>query len=144
MQVTLMRVLKKISVGLVALTFAGCGLTETRDNLALFDFTEVTPGPLETAMDASGQGRQILFLGQTPAPSRCYSLVGSLSSSSSTVTVTVTARQTNASCAGGTGYFRYTGSVEMARAGTYNFVVRHVFPSGTMAMTTLSKEVVVQ
>ena len=139
-----MFLLRTISVGIAALTLAGCGLTETRDNLALFNFTEVTPGPLETAMDASGQGRQILFLGQTPTPSRCYSLVGSLGSSSNTITVTVTARQTNASCAGGTGYFRYTGSVEMARAGTYTFVVRHVFPSGTMSMTTLSKVVVVQ
>ena len=135
---------KKISVGLAALTFAGCGLTETRNNLALFEFTEVTSGPVEAAVDASGQGRQVLFLGQTPTPTRCYELVGDLTSSGSTITVTVNARVKNASCAAGAGYFRYTGNVEMARAGTYTFVVRHVFPGGTMPMTTFSEEVVVQ
>jgi len=135
---------KKITVGLAALTFAGCGLTETRNNLATFDFIEVTTGALEAAVDASGQGRQVIFLGQTPTPTRCYSLTGSLASSGSTITVTVTARSTNASCAAGNGYFRYTGNIEMARGGTYTLVIRHVFPSGTLPMTTFSEEVVVQ
>ena len=135
---------KKISLGLAALTLAGCGLTETRNNLATFEFVEVTGQALEAAMDASGQGRQVLFLGQTPTPTRCYELVGDLTSSGSTITVTINARVKNASCAAGTGYFRYTGNVEMARGGTYNFVVRHVFPSGTQPMTTFSKEVFVQ
>ena len=135
---------KTISVALAALALAGCSLTETRNNLANFEFVEVTTGAVEAAMDASGQGRQVIFLGQTPKPTRCYELVGDLSSSSNTITVTVNARVKNASCQTGSGYFRYTGNVEMARGGTFTFVVRHVFPSGTQPMTTFSKEVVVQ
>jgi hypothetical protein len=136
---------KSISVGLSALMLAGCGLTESRNNLAQFDFLEVTGQVVEAAMDASGQGRQILFLGQTPTPTRCYELVADLTTSgNNTITVTVNARVKNQNCATGVGSFRYTGNVEMARAGTYTFVVKHVFPNGTLPMTTFSKEVFVQ
>ena len=135
---------KSISVGLATLMMAGCGLTESRNNLAQFDFLEVTGQTVTADMDASGQGRQILFLGQTPTPTRCYELVADLSTSgNNTITVTVNARVKNQNCAAGVGSFRYTGNVEMARAGTYTFVVKHVFPSGTMPMTTFTKQVIV-
>jgi len=134
----------RFSAGVLALTVAGCGLTDTKDNLATFDFTEVTDQQVEAGMDAQGFGRQILFGGQTPTPTRCYNLSAAMISASETITITVNARAKNETCVNTPGSFRYTGNVELARAGTYHFTVRHVFPNGTLPMTTFTKDVVVQ
>jgi hypothetical protein len=142
-QVKLM-VAGKLSIAAAVLALAGCGLTDTKDNLANFDFQELPDQVIEAAMDATGAGRQILFVGQTPVPHRCHDLRADLSTSSNTITVTITVRVTNAQCSAGVSGFRYTGNVEMSRAGTYQFTVRHVFPAGTQPMTTFTKEVVVQ
>src|SRR5262245_39888804 len=135
---------KRISLALLALTTSGCALTESRNNLAAFDFTEVVGETVEPALDATGAGRQVIFLGQTPTPTRCYDLRADLSVSGNDITLTVNARVTNPTCAVGTGSFRYQGSIEMVRGGVYHFIVKHVFPSNTMPTTTLTKDIVVQ
>ena len=134
----------RLWAGVLALSMAGCGLTSPRDTLATFDFAEVTNQQVQAAMDAQGAGRQVLFAGQTPTPTRCYNLTADLSTSSQTITVTISARAKNESCAATPGSFRYTGSVEMAHAGTYHFTIKHVFPAGTLPMTTFTEDVVLQ